>query len=103
MSKTTLIFFWIIWLVDVGVALFGYREFINGVFGRYAAPSAKYIMLWVTLFAAMLLILGTSWFLKNQGKSGTALGVAAIPLILALPYILFLVAMIIGGRSTNWR
>lgn len=47
MSKTTLILFWIMWLLDVLMALFGHREFINGVFGRYAAPNFTYKAFWV--------------------------------------------------------
>ncbi len=103
MTKTTLILFWVIWLIDVLIALFGYREFINGIFGRYAAPSTKYILLWVALLLVALLIIGGSLYFKNQGQPATAIRVACIPLVLALPYILWLAVVIVSGKSTNWR
>ncbi len=103
MSKTTLILFWVIWLIDVLIALFGYREFITGIFGRYAAPSTKYGLLWVALLLAALLIIGGSLYFKNQGQPATAMSVACIPLVLALPYILWLTVVIVSGKSTNWR
>jgi hypothetical protein len=103
MTKTTLILFWVIWLIDVLIALFGYREFINGIFGRYAAPSTKYVLFWVALLLASMLIIGGSLYFKNQGQPATAVRVAAIPMVLALPYILWLAVVIVSGKSTNWR
>ena len=103
MTKTALLLFWAVWLLDVLVALFGYREFLNGLFGRYASPTSKYIGLWVVLLAAALVIIGGSLYLKNQGRSAMALGVAAIPMILALPYLLWLAVVLLSGNNTNWR
>lgn len=103
MTKTTLILFWVIWHLDVLATLFGYREFINGVFGRYAAPSVKYILMWVALLIAALLIIGGSLYFKNQGQATTALSIAAAPLVLALPYVLWMVVFIFSGKNTNWR
>lgn len=103
MTKTTLVLFWVIWHVDVLMTLFGYREFIQGLFGRYAAPSVKYILLWVTLFIAALLIIGGSLYFKNHGQATLAMSIVATPLVLALPYILWLAVVIVGGKSTNWR
>lgn len=103
MSKTSLILFWVCWLLDVLMALYGHREFIMGVFGRYAAPSPKYISMWTALFGAGLLIITGSLYLKNHGQPGVALWVAAIPMVFALPYVLWLALMVIGGKSSNWR
>jgi ABC-type transport system involved in multi-copper enzyme maturation permease subunit len=103
MTKTTLILFWVIWHLDVLMTLFGYREFISGVFGRYAAPSTKYVMLWVALFGAALLIIGGSLYFKNQGQATTAMSIVATPLVLALPYVLWLAVVLFSGKSTNWR
>ncbi len=103
MSKTTLLIFWIIWLIDVLAALFAHREFIVGVFGRYAAPNSKYIFLWTIILCAFLIILYGSIYLKNHGQSKAALTVVSIPVVLALPYLLFLGAVILGGRNTNWH
>lgn len=103
MSKTTLVLFWAIWLLDVLITLFGYREFIGGVFGRYAAPSAKYISLWVTLLTVSLLIICASLYFKNHGQPSTAMMIAAVPLVLALPYVLWLGVVILSGNKTNWH
>jgi predicted neutral ceramidase superfamily lipid hydrolase len=102
MSKTTLVFFWVIWLLDVLMALFGYREFINGVFGQYAVPSSKYLVLWAVLLVAFLLILFGSLYFKNHERPSAALIVAAIPLVLALPYALFMAAVLISGNN-RWN
>jgi len=103
MSKTTLLLFWVFWLLDVLIALLGYREFIGGVFGRYAAPSFKYVALWVTLLLAALLIVCGSLYLKNHDRPSAALTVAAIPLVLALPYVLWLGVAVLSGSKANWR
>ncbi|MEO6038159.1 MAG: hypothetical protein ABIQ93_07075 [Saprospiraceae bacterium] len=102
MTKTMLILFWVLWLLDVLAALFGYREFIGSVFGRYATASSKYVWLWMVLFAAILLIIGGSLYFKNHGRPTAAIVVAIIPLVLALPYALFLGAMMLGGKN-SWR
>lgn len=103
MTKTTLLLFWVFWLFDVLLALFGYREFILGIFGRYASPNAKYITLWVGLLGVALLIICGSVYLKNHGHPSQALMVAAIPLVLALPYVLWLAMALLSGKSTNWH
>ncbi len=102
MSKTTLISFWVLWLLDVLIALFGYREFIGGIFGRYAAPSSKYVVMWVFLLVAILLVIVGSLYFKNQERSSAAITVAAIPLVLALPYALFLAVVMLSGK-TRWN
>ncbi len=102
MSKTTLIWFWIMWLLDVLIALFGYREFIGGIFGRYATPSSKYVVMWVVLLVAILLVIAGSLYFKNQERSSAALSVAAIPLVLALPYALFMAVVLLNGK-TRWN
>lgn len=103
MTKTTLLTFWIIWLLDVLLLLYGYREFIQGVFGRYAGPTAKYIWLWVGILIVGLVIICGSLYLKKHGHAGIAIKVAAIPLVLALPYALWITMIVIMGRGTNWR
>lgn len=97
-----LVFFWVIWHLDVLMALFGYREFIMGVFGRYAAANSSYIMLWTVLILVMLAIISGSVYLKNHDKPSVAMIVAAIPVVLALPYVLWLGALVIFGGN-NWR
>jgi hypothetical protein len=103
MTKTTLILFWIFWLLDVLIALFGYREFMFGLFGRNATPSSKYISIWLTLLAVATLIIGGSLYFKNQGHSTTALYVAATPLVLALPYLLWMAVILLSGKNTRWN
>lgn len=103
MSKTSLLLFWIFWLLDVLIALFGHREFIMGVFGHYASPTRSYILLWTALLSAGLLIIGGSLYLKNHGYPVAALGVAAVPLVLALPYVLWLLVVIFTSSSGSWR
>ncbi|MBK8706371.1 MAG: hypothetical protein IPN33_24290 [Saprospiraceae bacterium] len=103
MTKTTLLTFWIIWLLDVLLFLFGYREFIQGVFGRYAGPTAKYIWPWVGILIVGLVIICGSLYLKKHGHPGMAIKVAAIPLVLALPYVLWIAMIVLMGRGTNWR
>lgn len=102
MGKTTLVLFWIMWLLDVLMALFGYSEFMNGLFSRYANPSFKYVTLWVCLLIFILLIIIGSAYFKSHGQPSMAMTVAAIPLVLALPYVLFLAVSIMGGKN-NWH
>lgn len=102
MEKSTLVLFWAIWLADVLIALLGYREFISGVFGRSAAPTMKYVALWVSLLIVMLLLIGGSLYFKNHGKPAAAMSFAAIPLVLALPYALYLAVVLMGGKN-NWQ
>lgn len=103
MSKSALLWFWILWLLDLLMALFAYRDFIMGAFGRYAAPLGKYIALWVVVFVVALLILGGSLYFKNNGRSTAALVVAAVPIVLALPYVLFVGVLVLFGGSNTWR
>lgn len=103
MSKTTLLFFWVMWLLDVLMALFGYREFIMGIFGRYSSPSGTYITMWVGILVLAFAIISGSLYFKNHEQSMAALIVAAIPLVLALPYALFMGVVMISGKNTNWH
>jgi hypothetical protein len=101
MTKTTLILFWVLWLLDVLAALYAHREFLTGLFGQYSAPSPTFILMWVALLAVILAILFGSIYFKNHGSPTTALMVAAAPLVLALPYLLWM-GMILIMRP-NWR
>lgn len=103
MSNSMLIGFWVVWLLVALLALYGYREFIQGVFGQYAAPTSKYIFLWVGLLAFAVAVLSGSIYLKQHGDHYMALGVAAAPLVLLSPYGLFLLAMLVFGRNTRWN
>lgn len=103
MTKTTLTLFWVLWLLDVFIALYGYREFIQGVFGRYAAPSRKYISLWIALFVVAAVVIGGSLYLKNEGWISAAFIVAAIPLVLALPYVFWLAIVLLSGKNARWN
>jgi len=101
MTKTMLILFWVLWLLDVLAALYGHREFLMGVFGQYAAPSTSYVLLWTTLLLAILAILFGSVYFKNHGQPTAALIVAAIPAVLALPFLLYMLAIMI--MRPDWR
>ena len=103
MSKTSLILFWSLWLLDVLIALFAYREFMGQFFGRYSGGQPmKFILLWVLILAAIVLVIAGSLYFKNHDRSSAAITVAIIPLILALPYALFLgVLMLSGGNRWN--
>lgn len=102
MSQTILVLFWVFWLLDVMAALLGYREFMGSVFGHYATASSKYITLWVFLLTAILLVLGGSLYFKNHGQSSVAIIIAAVPLVLALPYALFLAGVMLAGKN-KWN
>ncbi len=102
MTNNMLLLFWVLWLLDVLAALFGYREFISGVFGRYASASPKYLSLWIPMLIAILLIITGSLYLKNHERPMAAIIVAVMPVVLALPYALFLGALMLGGKN-NWR
>jgi hypothetical protein len=103
MTKTSLTFFWVLWLLDVFIALWGYREFMQGVFGQYSAPTTKYISLWGILFFIAFLVIGGSLYLKNHDRIAMAFSVAAVPLLLALPYILWLGAALLSGKNARWN
>ena len=103
MTKTSLTLFWVIWLLDVLIVLYGYREFIQGVFGQYAAPSSKYISMWVVLFAIASLVIGGSLYFKNIGNTTMAFSVASAPLVLALPYAFWLAVVLISGKNARWN
>lgn len=103
MTKTTLTLFWVLWLLDVLVALYGYREFMQGVFGQYAAPNSKYIWLWTLLLVVALGVIGGSLYFKNHGNTTMAFSVAAVPLVLALPYIFWLAVVLLTGKNARWN
>ena len=103
MTKTSLTLFWAIWLIDVLITLYGYREFLQGMFGQYAAPSSKHISMWVVLFLIAAVVIGGSLYFKNQGKTAIAFSVASVPLVLALPYVLWLAAALLSGKNARWN
>jgi len=103
MSKTSLVLFWIIWLIDVLILLFGHQEFLQLVFGRNSSPGIKTIGIWVFLIVLMLLIICGSLYLKNHAKATMAIMVSSIPLVIALPYFLWLGVVLFSGKSTNWH
>ncbi len=103
MTTKILTLFWVLWLIDVLITLYGYREFIQGVFGQYAAPSAKYISMWIVLFLIAALVIGGSLYFKNQGKTAIAFSVASVPLVLALPYVLWLAVVLLSGKNARWN
>ncbi len=96
-----LVLFWVLWLLDVAAALYGHREFLMGVFGQYAAPSTSYVLMWTALLLAILAILFGSVYLKNHGHPTVALIVAAVPAVLALPFLLYMLAIVIA--RPDWR
>jgi len=96
-----LVLFWVLWLLDVLAALYGHREFIMGVFGQYAAPTAGYILMWTVLLVAILAILFGSVYLKNHSQPTAALIVAAVPVVLSLPFLLYILAIVIA--RPDWR
>jgi hypothetical protein len=101
MTKNTLLFFWLLWLLDVLAALLGHRELLLGIFGRNATPSPTYILMWTGLLALLLAILYGSLYLKNHGSPTAALVVAGIPAMVALPYLLWMAAILIF--RPDWR
>lgn len=103
MSKTQLVLFWIIWLLDVLMGLLGHRQFITLIFGRYASPGFKLAAIWIAILLVMLLILYASLYFKNHERGTLALTIAAVPVALALPYVLWLGVILIAGRNTNWH
>ena len=103
MSTKQLLWFWFLWLVTAYAWLRGYAEFIHGMFGQYAAPNARYVRFWVGLLIAGLLVLGGSIYLKNQELPRLALGLVAVPLVVASPYLLFLLGVLVFGGKTRWN
>ncbi len=102
MSATTLVWFWVLWLLDLLAALFGFREFMTGAFGQYPITSTKYVRLWVALLIAILLILTGSIYFKNHAQALVAMVIAAIPLMIATPYALFLLVLMSSGKN-RWN
>lgn len=103
MSKTTLILFWVMWLIDVLMTLFGYREFIMGMFGRYSSPSPTYVTMWVSILLIAFAVISGSLYFKNQGQTMASMIVVALPLVLALPYALFMGVVMLSGKNAHWR
>ncbi len=103
MSKTSLILFWIIWLVDILILLFGHQEFLLIMFGRNSSPGTRQIGIWASLLMVMLLIIIISLYLKNHEKGTMAIMVCSIPLLIALPYLLWLGVVLFSGKGTNWH
>ena len=103
MSKTTLTIFWVLWLLNVLAALYGWREFLQGVFGQYAAPTSRYIFLWLTLMVIMLVVLAGSIYLKNHDLTTAAISLVSGPLVVALPYLLWLAVVLVAGRNARWN
>lgn len=103
MTTKFLTLFWVIWLIDVLITLYGYREFLQGLFGQYAAPSSKYISMWVVLFIFAALVIGGSLYFKNQDRATMALSIAATPLVLASPFILWWAVIMLSGKNIRWN
>jgi len=103
MSTKTLTLFWVCWLIDVLITLYGYREFLQGMFGQYAAPSAKYIFMWVVLFIFAALVIGGSLYFKNHDRATLALSIVSTPLVLALPYLLWVAVVLLSGKNARWN
>lgn len=103
MTKTHLTLFWVLWLLDVLVALYGYREFMQGLFGQYSTPNSKYVFLWVILLIIALGVIVGSLYFKNHGNTTLAFSVAATPLVLALPYMLWIVVVLLSGKNARWN
>ena len=103
MTKTTLVLFWVMWLADVLITLYGYREFIQGVFGQNAAPSRKYISLWMVLFLAAFLVIGGSLYFKNHQQAGMAITLVSAPLVLAVPFVLWMAVLMVIGKNARWN
>lgn len=103
MTKTSLTLFWVIWLIDVLIALYGFREFMQGVFGQYAAATSKYISLWAVLLLVAFLVIAGSLYFKNQENVTMAFSVACAPLVLALPYVFWLAVVLLSGKNTRWN
>lgn len=91
------------WLLDVLAALYGYREFILGLFGQFAAPNRKYVTLWVGLLGAALFLIVGSLYFKNQGYTTLALSLVAVPLVLTLPYLLWILVILLSGKNARWN
>lgn len=102
-ASVLLMAFWLCWLVDFGLAYYGYFEFMRGVFGQYSAPTGQYITLWLGLLGFGALVIGGSLYLKNQGHLGWATLIAAIPVGPALLYGLWILTMVIGSKGSNWQ
>lgn len=103
MSKTTLTLFWGLWLLNVLAALYGWREFLQGVFGQYAAPTTRYILLWSALMSIMLIVLAGSVYLKNHERTTAAISLVSGPLVVALPYLFWLAVVVLAGKNARWN
>ncbi len=101
MTKTILILFWVLWLLDVLAALYGHREFLMGIFGHFSAPTPGYILMWTAMLLGILAILFGSLYFKTHGQPTAALILAAVPVVLALPFLLYMLVIIIA--RPDWR
>jgi hypothetical protein len=103
MSNYTLLLFWALWLGTAYGTLRAYGELINGVFGQYATPTPQYLRFWILLIVAALLVLGGSVYLKSHGQPTSALWLVAVPALIASPYLLFLLIVLLFGRKMRWN
>lgn len=87
--------------MNATITLYGYLD-LQGMFGQYAAPSSKYISMWVVLFLIAAVVIGGSLYFKNQGMV-IAFSVASVPLVLALPYVLWLAVALLSGKNARWN
>ncbi len=103
MTRFSLFAFWFLWLADVFIALLSHRELTGHLFGRNAGPPSRAAAIWAMICLLLLMILWAGVHFKNKGQSGLAIGITASPVVILLPYVLWMAAVLIMGKNTDWR
>lgn len=104
MSESTLLMlFWVLWLFDLGLTLYGYSEFVMGLFGQYAAPNSTYISLWIGLLGLGAIVLLGGLYLRQAGLLKSAVLLTAVPAAPALLYAAWILVIIFSGKGSSWR
>ena len=94
-----MIFFWIVFGIDVAAALVAVYFFVVGL--GDGSVSSFNMTLWLALLGGIAGILGGGWALNAKGHRAAAIGLLAI---LGVPAFLFgLFLLIIAIAQPNWR
>ncbi len=94
-----MIFFWIVFGIDVIAALATFYFFIVGL--GDGSVSSFNMGLWLAILAGVVAILGGGWVLNGKGRRRAAIGVLSI---LGIPSVLFgLFMLLIVITQPNWH
>jgi hypothetical protein len=102
-ESALLLLFWVLWLSDLGLALYGYSEFIMGLFGGYATSNFNYVVYWTVLLALGAIVLVGSLYLRQAGHIKSAVLLAAVPAAPTLLYLAWILTIVLASKGSPWR